>query len=123
MTASRSASSDAARAAAAALPARIAFLGFGLIGGSIAASLRAAGARAQLVAWTPTGTGPAEGVGRGFLDAAPASAPAALAGAGLVILAGPPLAIVGLTEALGGTLAASLAHDATVTDVGSTKGR
>ena len=62
-----------ARAAAAArLPDRIAFLGFGLIGGSIALALREAGSTAQLVAWTPGGAGPAEGLGRGILDEAAA---------------------------------------------------
>ena len=55
---------DAARAArataAAVLPDRIAFLGLGLIGGSIALALREAGATARFAGWTPSGRGPAE---------------------------------------------------------------
>lgn len=113
---------DAARAAAAArLPDRIVFLGFGLIGGSIALALREAGSAARLVAWTPNGDGPAEGLRRGMLDEAPASAASAVAGAGLVILAGPPLAVVAALDDLARPLRAHLADDATITDVASTK--
>lgn len=108
--------------AAGRLPSRIAFLGFGLIGGSIAAAVRSAGGRGvHMTAWTPAGRGPAEGVRRGFLDEAARSSAAALDGAELVILAGPPLAIV---ESLGHeapALRAAAAAGATVTDVGSTK--
>lgn len=124
MPASHSAVVDAARAAAAArLPERIAFLGFGLIGGSIAAALRDAGARSHLVAWTPGGAGPAEGLRRGLLDAAFPSAAAALDGAELIVLAGPPLAIVASLDDLAGDLRDGLGADATITDVASTKGR
>ena len=113
---------DPARAAAAArLPDRIAFIGFGMIGGSIALALREAGSAAQLVAWTPDGTGPGDGLRRGMLDEAPASTADALHGAGLVILAGPPLAVVATIEDLSGRLRAHLGADATVTDVASTK--
>ena len=114
---------DPARAAAASrLPERIAFLGFGLIGGSIAAALRDAGAHAHLVAWSPTGKGPAEGLRRGLLDEA-AGAAEAIDGAQLIVLAGPPLAIVAGLDELAGPLRESLGPDATVTDVASTKGR
>ncbi len=113
---------DPARGAAAArLPDRIAFLGFGLIGGSIALALREAGSSARLVAWTPGGAGPGEGVRRGLLDEAAGSAADAIDGAGLVVLAGPPLAVVATLGDLAGTLRAQLGDDATVTDVASTK--
>jgi prephenate dehydrogenase len=113
---------DPARAdAAARLPGRIAFLGFGLIGGSIARALRAAGSHAQLVAWTPGGAGPAEGMARGILDEAAVSTAEAIDGAGLVILAGPPLAVVATLADLAGPLRAHLGADTTVTDVASTK--
>ena len=115
------ATGDARSAAAARLPERIAFLGFGLIGGSIAMAIREAGSQAHLVAWTPSGRGPAEGARRGIIDPPASSAREALDGADLVVLAGPPLAIVGMM-AVGGTLQ-GLGPDATVTDVGSTKGR
>jgi prephenate dehydrogenase len=110
--------------AAGRLPPRIAFLGFGLIGGSIAAAIRSAGGRgSHMVAWTPAGIGPLEGVRRGFLDETAPSAAAALDGAGLVVLAGPPLAIVGTLAGDSGPLRAAAEAGATITDVGSTKRR
>ena len=109
--------------AAARLPSRIAFLGFGLIGGSIAMALREAGATAQLSAWTPSGVGPAEGLRRAMLDEAAPSAAAAVDGAGLVVLAAPPLAVVAALDDLAGPLQDNLVADATITDVASTKGR
>ena len=116
------ASSEASAAAVARLPDRIAFLGFGLIGGSIALALRAAGYAGRLVAWTPAGSGPRAGLEQGALDAAPATASKAIDGAGLVILAGPPMAVIAALDELAGPLHAALATGATVTDVASTKG-
>jgi prephenate dehydrogenase len=114
---------DPARAAAVArLPSRIAFLGFGLIGGSIAMALREAGYVGQLVAWTPAGSGPGDGVRREILDQAVPTAAAAIDGAGLVVLAGPPLAVLAGLDELAETLRPHLADGATVTDVASTKG-
>jgi len=110
-------------AAAGRLPSRIAFLGFGLIGGSIALALREAGSAAFLTAWSPSGAGPAEGLRLGILDAAASSAAEATTGAELVILAGPPLAVVATVDDLAGPLRTALAADATITDVASTKGR
>lgn len=104
------------------LPARIAFIGFGLIGGSVALALRAAGTTAQFVAWTPSGTGPGEGFRRGIVDSVAATAGEALGGAQLVILAGPPMSILDALADLAGPLRGALAPGATVTDVGSTKG-
>ena len=113
---------DSARGSAASkLPERIAFLGFGLIGGSIALALREAGSAARLAAWTPHGNGPAEGVRRGLLDGAPATAAEALDGAGLVVLAGPPMAILSALEEIAGKWRGALAEGATITDVASTK--
>jgi prephenate dehydrogenase len=100
---------------------RIAFLGFGLIGGSIALALRDAGCHARLIAWTPAGSGPAEGVRLGFLDEAAPTAAKAIDGAGLVILAGPPLAIVATLRDMAGPMRGALADGATITDVASTK--
>jgi prephenate dehydrogenase len=113
---------DPARTAAAArLPGRIAFLGLGLIGGSIAAALREAGYAGELVAWTPRGSGPGEAVRRGIVDEAAPDAGAALQGAELVILAGPPLEMLGTIKPLAGPLRTELSSDATITDVVSTK--
>lgn len=106
------------------LPDRICFLGLGLIGGSIALGLRAAGSAARLVAWTPTLFGPEEALRSGAIDEVAVVPEAAIAGAGLVILAGPPLAVL---ELLGATDAngpwTSLDVGAVVTDTTSTKAR
>jgi prephenate dehydrogenase len=106
------------------LPDRIGVLGLGLIGGSIALALRAAGSTARLTAWTPTLAGPEEALRVGAIDEVTVVPDAAVAGAGLVILAGPPLEMVALLSA--GPDAgpwASLAEGAVVTDVASTKAR
>jgi prephenate dehydrogenase len=110
--------------AAGRLPSRIAFLGFGLIGGSIAAAVRSAGDRgSHMVAWTPAGVGSAEGVRRGFLDEAVRSVATALDAAELVVLAGPPLAIMATLTGEASGLRAAAEAGATITDVGSTKRR
>jgi prephenate dehydrogenase len=85
-------------------------------------ALRDAGYAGRISAWTPGGRGPQEGVRRGIADAAPSDVRAALDGASLVILAGPPLAVAGALVALGGPLRDALADAALVTDVASTKG-
>lgn len=122
MTASRSEVPDSTRAAAAgALPDRIAFLGLGLIGGSIALALREAGSPSHLAAWTPGGGGPQEGARRGLIDAVAPDAAAAVEGAGLVILAGPPMSILHGLRDLAGPLRSVLDPDVTITDVASTK--
>ncbi len=103
------------------LPRRIAFLGFGLIGGSIAGALRVADPSLELTAWTPGGRGPAAGQRLGLIAHAAASPEAALDGAELVILAGPPLAILANLTDLAGAWRANLGADTTITDVASTK--
>ena len=111
------------QAALARLPDRIAFLGLGLIGGSIALALRAAGSKARLVAWTPSLAGPEEALRAGAIDEVAVVPDAAIAGAGLVILAGPPLDVVALLASGAAGPWASLAPGAVVTDVASTKAR
>jgi prephenate dehydrogenase len=103
---------------------RIAFLGLGLIGGSVARALRAGpgGAPAPfLSAWTPGGTGPRLALEHGLIDAAPARAEGALDGADLVVLAAPPLDCLELLGDLAGPVGAGLQPDAVITDVASTK--
>jgi len=102
---------------------RIAFLGLGLIGGSIVRALRdAAGSAAwQMAAWTPGGSGPRIARERGLIDAAPASAAATLEGAELVVLAAPPIVCLDLLRDLAGPLRDALPPDAVITDVASTK--
>jgi prephenate dehydrogenase len=104
---------------------RIAFLGFGLIAGSAARALRASPdpswRTAQLVAWSPTGRGPARAVQEGTLDATAANLRSALERADLVVLAAPPLEVLGLLDELAGPMKGALPASAVVTDVASTK--
>lgn len=102
---------------------RIAFLGLGLIGGSIARALRAADRAtasdfrgATLVAWTPSVAGPTAALTTGAIDEVAPSLPAAVDGADLVILAAPPLRVLDLLEGL-----RAIDHRGLVTDVASTK--
>jgi prephenate dehydrogenase len=102
---------------------RVAFLGLGLIGGSIARALAALpdGERPTLVAWTPSGAGTGAALAAGVIDAAASGPGEAIEGASLVVLAGPPTACRVLVEGIAGELREALADDATVTDVASTK--
>jgi len=101
----------------------VAFLGFGLIGGSIARALRGTGGwrEARLVAWTPSGTGPDRAVADGVLDAVAHSAVGAIDGADLIVLAAPPLDCLRLLDGLGGEWHSAVAPGAIITDVASTK--
>jgi prephenate dehydrogenase len=100
---------------------RIAFLGFGLIAGSIARALRAGDGEWSLVAWSPRGDGPRAALAGGVLDEAAPGAAQAINRADLVVLAAPPLETLALLDELGGPLLPALARDAVVTDVTSTK--
>ena len=102
---------------------RLGILGFGLIGGSIARALAAPRSNWSVAAWSPTGGGPRAALADGTIDAAPATVEDTIEGANLVVLAAPPLACLELLDRLGGSLRGSLADDAVVTDVASTKGR
>lgn len=110
-------------------PMRIAMLGLGLIGGSIARAVArgttadgAAAAGASIAAWTPHGTGPRAALAAGVIATAAERPQEALEGADLVVLAAPPAACVQLLQELAGPLRAALAGDAVITDVASTKG-
>ena len=98
---------------------RIAFLGLGLIGGSLALATRSP--ERSSVAWTPRGAGPAAALAAGAIDEVAATREAALEGADLVILAAPPMGCLAMLDWLAGDGRASLAPGATVTDVASTK--
>jgi prephenate dehydrogenase len=102
---------------------RVAILGFGLIGGSIARALAASGTEWSVAAWSPTGGGPRAAQADGTIGAAPATIEDTITGANLVILAAPPLACLELLGRLGGSLRDSLAGETVVTDVASTKGQ
>lgn len=101
---------------------RIAFLGLGLIGGSVARALRDTGGHLDdVVAWTPSGSGPRLARDAGTIDGAAETPEAALEGAELIVLAAPPLASIALLERLGSDLRDRLAPGVTITDVASTK--
>jgi prephenate dehydrogenase len=101
---------------------RVALLGFGLIGGSIARALRDDAGPWTIAAWSPSLGGPQLAKSEGVIDEASGSPADAVSGAELVVLAAPPLACLALIDELGGgSLAGALAADAVVTDVASTK--
>ncbi|HET9457384.1 MAG TPA: prephenate dehydrogenase/arogenate dehydrogenase family protein, partial [Candidatus Limnocylindrales bacterium] len=100
---------------------RVAFLGLGLIGGSIAHALRLSRPGLSVAAWSPSGAGPAAARDAGVVDTVAATAAEALDGAAIVVLAAPPNACLGLVDALAGPLRDHLDPAATVTDVASTK--
>ena len=100
---------------------RVALLGFGLIGGSIAHALRRAGPDWSIAAWSPSGTGPRAALELGVVDAAPTRAAEAIRDASVVLLAAPPLACLELLGSLAGPLREALSPDSVITDVASTK--
>ncbi len=103
---------------------RLAFLGFGLIAGSIARAVRA-NPQADgwtMTAWSPTGDGPSQAVADGVIDLAADTPAATLAGADIVVLAAPATACLALIDQLAGPWRSALPSDAVVTDVASTKG-
>ncbi len=99
----------------------IAFLGLGLIGGSVARAAVRAGYATRATAWTPDGRGPRAAAAAPDRIEASSSARDAIRGADLIVLAAPPLACLALLDDLAGPLALDLAPDAVVTDVASTK--
>jgi prephenate dehydrogenase len=99
---------------------RVALLGLGLIGGSIARALARAGTSWQTVAWSPTGSGPASAAAEGTVSAVD-TPEEAVDGAGLVVLAAPPLACLELIDRVAGILGTH-PDGPVVTDVASTKG-
>jgi prephenate dehydrogenase len=101
---------------------RVALLGLGLIGGSIARALRRdPGGRWSVIAWTPSGTGPVQALREGVIDDAAGDLTEALEGAELVILAAPAPAGLALLDELAGPSRSALADQAVITDVASTK--
>jgi len=100
------------------LIARLCVAGVGLMGGSLARALRAAGQAGEIVGW---GRDPAHlerALALGVIDRFEAEPAAAAAGADMVVLAVP----VGATGEVLARLRPGLSPGAVVTDVGSTKG-
>jgi prephenate dehydrogenase len=105
---------------------RLALLGFGLIGGSVARALRARAHAGSLdvdeiVAWSPSGDGPAAARRDGVIDEVAATPESAVVGADLVVLAGPAPDILAQLDQLAGPWHGSLRAGAVITDVASTK--
>jgi prephenate dehydrogenase len=109
---------------------RLAFLGLGLIGGSVVRAVRANEALTNaapgtarepdsIVAWSPAGRGPAEALAGGVIDRVANSLASAIEGAELIVLAADPLTCLGLLDELARLPAAD--EPATITDVASTK--
>lgn len=96
----------------------VALLGLGLIGGSIARSLRAVrGASVRITAWTPDGVDPRSARAAGVIDDAAAAPADAVAGADLVVLAAPVGACIELLP----RIVDGLGPDACVTDAAGIK--
>lgn len=96
---------------------KLALIGVGLIGGSLAAALRDAGAVARVSGFDADPRASAAGLARGILDLAAPSLADAVSGADVIVIATP----VGAMRQVLTEVAASLSASAVVTDVGSTK--
>ncbi len=101
---------------------RLAIIGLGLIGGSIARAIRSGPPESSfdsIVAWSPTGSGPAAALADGVIDRAAPSLAEALDRADLIVLASDPLSCLGLLEEIAATQVRGAPP--TITDVASTK--
>lgn len=101
----------------------VGFIGFGMIGGSIARAIRANAKTAAwaMGAWSPTGAGPQHALEEAVIDRAADSPQQVLADADLVVLAGPATACLEALDELAGPWRAALPPGAVITDVASTK--
>ena len=97
---------------------RLAILGVGLIGGSLAAALKQAGAVGEVVGWGRREAHLQQAVELGVIDRLEMDLGAAVAGADVVVAAVSPLAMAAVFDAL----APLLDEHSVLTDVGSTKG-
>lgn len=96
---------------------RLAVIGLGLIGGSLARALRAAGSVAHITAYDPDPEQGRRGLELGVIDAFAADAAQAARGADVVVLAVPVLHTAEAAQAV----RAGLSAETILTDVGSTK--
>lgn len=97
---------------------RVAIIGLGLIGGSFGAGLRKRKLADEVVAWDRNERALQKGLDRGVIDVAAGSIAEAVAGAELVMVAVPMLAV----EETLGAIAPHCGPDTIITDVGSVKG-
>ncbi|KAF1019624.1 MAG: Cyclohexadienyl dehydrogenase [Paracidovorax wautersii] len=114
----RSAAMSEPAASASSLPfQRVAIIGCGLMGGSLALALRAAGRAGHITGYSTTPASLQAALDQGVIDQAATSAAQAAQGADLVVLAVP----VGAMAPSFAAIAPVLAPGALVIDVGSTK--
>ena len=101
----------------------IAFLGFGLIAGSVARAVRATRALDgwTMAGWSPSGVGPERARADGVLNVAATSPNTVILGADVVVLGAPATDCLTLIDRLAGPWRSALPPDAVVTDVASTK--
>ena len=97
---------------------RLALLGVGLIGGSLARALREAGVLGEVIAWGPHQSTLERARKLGVIDVIASEPGTAAAGADMVVLAAPLGAFEDLLKAISGQLQTG----AVITDVGSAKG-
>jgi cyclohexadieny/prephenate dehydrogenase len=96
---------------------RLAVIGCGMIGSSVARAARARGAVREIAVFDSSVTARARAAALGFANEVASSAAAAVEGADLVVFAAPPLSIAPAALAV----ADRFARGATITDVGSVK--
>lgn len=96
----------------------VAFIGLGLIGGSVAAGIRERKLARKLVAYDPNAVNLKQALDSGLIDDTAISARGATEGADLVVLAAPVMA---LGPVLGELKAVLQRDDVVITDVGSVK--
>ena len=96
---------------------RVAFIGLGLIGSSLARAIKRHGLAGEIVGHARSKETRETALGLGFIDRAEATAAAAARGADLVVIAVP----VGATGAIAQEIGPVLGAGAIVTDVGSVK--
>ncbi len=96
---------------------RLCVIGVGLIGGSLARALRDAKFVREVVGYGRSAANLAEAVRLGVIDGAQTSPAAAVRDAQMIVIAVP----IGMTREILENIAAALAPEAIVTDVGSTK--
>lgn len=97
---------------------KLAIIGVGLIGGSLALALKRAGYVREVVGAGRSARNLQEASSRGVIDRIAASAAEAARGADMVVVAAP----IGAMRAVFSQIAPSLSEQAVVTDVGSVKG-
>ncbi|MEE8562609.1 MAG: prephenate/arogenate dehydrogenase family protein [Alphaproteobacteria bacterium] len=97
---------------------RVALIGLGLIGSSLARAIKRHGLAGEIVGHARSKETREVALGLGFIDRASETAAAAVKGADLVVIAVP----VGVTGAIAQEIAPALDAGAIVTDVGSVKG-